>query len=180
MQKNKKIDQEEDFTAPTIASALSIDLKVLVALRFFASGGYQQITGNTLFLGISQASVSRCIKEVCDGLSRNEILNQWVRFPRNQAELEEIRNRFYAKHQFPGVVGVIDCTHICDDHLRIMSVDGRFPGSSHDAHIWRQSNVSPIIEQVYRNNPQNLFFSFRRFWLSTKTLASYTTTKPAS
>lgn len=67
---------------------------MLVALRFFGSGSYQEITGSNLFLGISQPSVCRCIKEVCDALNTNEILNNWVQFPRNRQDLMDIINRY--------------------------------------------------------------------------------------
>lgn len=47
---------------------------------------------------------------------------------------------------------------ICDENLKILNVNARFPGSSHDAHIWRQSRVSQIMEEIYRRNPMNPFF----------------------
>lgn len=39
-----------------------------------------------------------------------------------------------------------------------MNVNAQFPGSAHDANIWRQSNVSGIMERVYRHDPRNVFF----------------------
>nr|CAI5858546.1 unnamed protein product [Callosobruchus analis] len=94
--------------------------------------------------------------------------------------------KFYEKYQFPGVVGIIDYTHvaittsygeyqendcvnrknyhsvnvqlICDENLKIMNVDARFQGSCNDIHIWKQSSVSKIMEQFYRNNPNHLFY----------------------
>ncbi|KAJ8952782.1 hypothetical protein NQ318_008099 [Aromia moschata] len=51
-----------------------------------------------------------------------------------------------------------------------MNVVNRFPGSAHDAHIWRQSNMSQLMETLYRRNNQNvfLFFCWRlRPWLLT-------------
>lgn len=68
-------------------------------------------------------------------------------------------------HGFPGGVGAIDGTHVailkqraeehnfinrkgyhsinvqivCDTELRILNVNGNFPGATHDTFIWRQS-----------------------------------------
>ncbi|KAJ8913887.1 hypothetical protein NQ315_005684 [Exocentrus adspersus] len=47
---------------------------------------------------------------------------------------------------------------ICDENLKIMNVVERFPGSAHDAHIWRQSNLSQVIETIYRENNGNWFY----------------------
>ncbi|KAJ8914226.1 hypothetical protein NQ315_003589 [Exocentrus adspersus] len=44
---------------------------------------------------------------------------------------------------------------VCDDSLRISNVNARFPGSTHDSHIWRESAVSRIMEQIYRQDEEN-------------------------
>ncbi|KAJ8910188.1 hypothetical protein NQ315_008985, partial [Exocentrus adspersus] len=112
--------------APKRVSALSINLKVLVTLRFYAKGSYQEIVGRNVFSGISQSSTYRCISEV-HPLNQPEILDNWV----------------------------------CDENLKIMNVDARFPGSCNDIHIWKQTSISRIMEQVYRNNPNTLFYLLR-------------------
>ncbi|KAJ8980475.1 hypothetical protein NQ317_013228 [Molorchus minor] len=40
------------------------------------------------------------------------MFNQWVKFPNNFEELNTLRLRFYEEHNFPGVIGCVDCTHI--------------------------------------------------------------------
>ncbi|XP_018572113.1 putative nuclease HARBI1 [Anoplophora glabripennis] len=40
---------------------------------------------------------------------------------------------------------------ICDPNLKIINVCARYPGSSHDNFIWNNSNVLPIVENLYRN-----------------------------
>ncbi|KAI4467334.1 hypothetical protein MML48_2g00006749 [Holotrichia oblita] len=47
---------------------------------------------------------------------------------------------------------------ICDEKLRITNVNPRFPGSTHDAHIWHNSNISQVMEQLYRNDANNVFY----------------------
>ncbi|KAB0795339.1 hypothetical protein PPYR_06811 [Photinus pyralis] len=173
---------------PSRTSALSIQTKVLAALRFYGSGSYQEITGSNSFVAISQPSVSRAVNEVTNALNRPEILNNEIRFPQNVEELQNLRTKFYEKYRFPGVIGCIDCTHvsvvaphandehvpehiyvnrknyhslnvqlICDHNLKILNVIARFPGSTHDAHIWRQCAVSNLMEQLYRRDPANVF-----------------------
>lgn len=175
--------------APTRASALTIQTKVLAALRFFASGSHQEITGSNHFVAISQASVSRSIAQVTNALNQLQIMNQYIHFPSNMAQRNALRTGFYQKYGFPGVIGCIDCTHvaivppywgdpehpehiyvnrknyhslnvqlICDYDLRILNVNSRFPGSTHDSYIWNHSPVSQAIEQLYRRNPNNTYF----------------------
>ncbi|KAJ8966432.1 hypothetical protein NQ314_003530 [Rhamnusium bicolor] len=49
--------------APSRLSDLSIDRKVLTALRFFGSGSYESDIGCHVYHAVSQASMSRCIEE---------------------------------------------------------------------------------------------------------------------
>lgn len=72
---------------------LYYSFQVLATLRFFATGSYQEITGTNHYVGVSQPSVSRSIKEVCNALSRPEIFNNSVNFPRNVAEMQALRTR---------------------------------------------------------------------------------------
>ncbi|CAI6373642.1 unnamed protein product [Macrosiphum euphorbiae] len=98
--------------APKTNAGLSIDRKLSIALRFFASGSYQQDIGEHRGSALSQASVSRCITEVANALNLPQIMNQYIRFPSTINELNSIRLGFYEKYGVPGVVGVLDCTHI--------------------------------------------------------------------
>ncbi|KAF0712841.1 Uncharacterized protein FWK35_00034916, partial [Aphis craccivora] len=98
--------------SPNTTAGLSIERKLLTALRFFASGSYQQDIGEHRGASVSQASVSRCITEVANALNVPEILNKYIHFPSSVSELKEVRLGFYEKFGIPGVIGVIDGTHI--------------------------------------------------------------------
>ncbi|KAB0800379.1 hypothetical protein PPYR_06119 [Photinus pyralis] len=103
----------KDYIAPANRSTdLDITTKVLVTLRFLASGSYQMDVGSNYNFGISQPSVSRCIEEVVNAMNRNEIFNAYVHFPRNIQELNAARMGFFEKYNFPGIIGCIDCTHV--------------------------------------------------------------------
>lgn len=66
-------------------------MKVLVSLRFLASGSYQLDSASNVHVALSQPSVSRCLHEVIDALNQPNVFNRFVHFPRNVQELE--RNR---------------------------------------------------------------------------------------
>jgi len=64
---------------------------LLTALRFFASGSYQQDIGENRGSAVSQPSVSRCITEVVNAFNRPEILNKYIHFPSSLGELNDVR-----------------------------------------------------------------------------------------
>ncbi|CAI6376316.1 unnamed protein product [Macrosiphum euphorbiae] len=167
---------------PATSRGLTIERKVLTAIRFFASGSYQNDIGLSRYSALSQASVSNCITEVTSALNNRQLFDQFVYFPRSLDELNAVRRGFNEKFGFQGVVGVVDCTHIaifpppindelypehiyvnrkgyhsintqliCDVNLRILNVCAKYPGSSHDSHIWNQSNVKQLMETLHRN-----------------------------
>ncbi|XP_050062942.1 putative nuclease HARBI1 [Aphis gossypii] len=61
---------------------------------------------------VSQPSVSRAIDEVVNAMNQPEIFEYWVKYPSTLTELRQTREKFNAKFNFPGIVGIIDCTHV--------------------------------------------------------------------
>ena len=118
--------------------------------------------------GISQPSVSRCIRTVTDALCY--YATEYIVF-RNQAKQLINQQRFYERSGFPRVIGCIDCTHvpilappqnenvfvngknfhsiniqaICDSDLKFIDIVAKWLGGTHDAFIWRQSGVDHKI-----------------------------------
>lgn len=62
--------------------------------------------------GISQPTVSRIIEEVTDALSSNDTVTQFMKFLPYQRYALIREREVYTLAHFPGVVGVIDGTHI--------------------------------------------------------------------
>lgn len=118
----------------------------------------------------------RYIKEVTSAID-SHLSAEYIKFPRTRRELNESKEIFMNKFNFPGTVGAIDGTHIailkpreeehnfinrkgfhslnvqlvCDANLRIISVNANYPGSSHDSFIWRQSQVRQFMNDMYLN-----------------------------
>ena len=82
-------------------------VQVLVALRFFASGSSLEVIGNTF--GLPKSTVSRCITVVSQApVCRQPMFIVWLDEDRKTV----IKQVFFAKNSFPGVIGCIDCTHV--------------------------------------------------------------------
>ena len=96
----------EDITRPTNRSqAVSAELQVLVALRYYASGSFMGVIGDTF--GLHTSIVSRIIRSVSVALC--DKIPQFVKFPTNGAA---IKAGFYEMAGFPNVTGCIDGTQI--------------------------------------------------------------------
>ena len=99
-----------DLERPTKRNrALKPQDQVLVALRFLASGSFLEVVGDTVG-GIPKCTVSRIVSRVSTALARKQ--NEFIRWPSTAAERQEIKQGFFEKGGFPGVIGCIDGTHI--------------------------------------------------------------------
>lgn len=143
--------------------------QLLVALRFYATGTYQLVIGDTF--NISKAVVCTTVHRVTAAIA--SLRDQYVKFP---ATIEEQRNTmqaFYSRSKLPGVIGAIDCTHVaiqspgsddgeiyrnrkgffsinvqlvCDPTGYISDVVARWPGSVHDSTVFDNSQLRAKLE----------------------------------
>ncbi|XP_063600699.1 putative nuclease HARBI1 [Penaeus indicus] len=138
--------------------AVPTHTQVLVALRFYASGTFQSVIGDSC--GLTQASVSRIIAAVTRVLTEKARIE--IKFPSSANDLMKTVQDFSRFANLPRVIGAIDGTHIpikapyVDEHIYvnrkrfhslnlqvvcnadglIISYNTRYPGSTHDAFIW--------------------------------------------
>ncbi|XP_041350851.1 putative nuclease HARBI1 [Gigantopelta aegis] len=98
----------QDIEQPTRQNhAVSSELQVLIALRFYATGGFQLTMADVH--GLSQTTVCNVLKRVTIAIAR--LRPHYIAFP-NNVELDSVKPRFLNIAGFPNCVGAIDCSHI--------------------------------------------------------------------
>ena len=144
-------------------------LQVLIALQFYATGGFQITVGD--LIRVHQSTVCRIVKRVSVPLARKK--NRFIKFPQGR-NVQVAMQTFHDIAAFPQVVSSIDCTHVrisnpggedalrfinrkgyhsincqmtCTADLCFTSVVARWPGSAHDSRIFRESNLCTKFEQ---------------------------------
>ncbi|XP_060064182.1 putative nuclease HARBI1 [Ylistrum balloti] len=136
--------------------------QVLLTLRFLSTGAFFRLIGDSV--GISESQVSRTVFSVCSAIS--SLARQFIHMPVGQ-EAIRIKSEFFRIAGFPNVLSCIDGTFIkiqaphqneadfvnrkgyhslnvqmaCDSKYRITNVVANWPGSVHDARIFRGSNI---------------------------------------
>lgn len=156
---------------------IPMETKVLITLRYLATGSFQLTTADTI--GISQPSASKCISSITRKIA--SLAPNVITFP-DEAEARTIQIGFYnlvpSRHPggkpFPGVIGAVDGTHvkvlapgapnreifrdrkgeislniqaICDHRLKFLDVVCRWPGSVHDSRMFRESKIMGHLEK---------------------------------
>ncbi|XP_041420063.1 putative nuclease HARBI1 [Xenopus laevis] len=142
--------------------------KLLATLHFLASGSFQ--TTISACSGFSQPTFSQTLKHVLDGIC--SLTPELLHYDMSPANLAKIKNDFYTIAEMPNVIGAIDCTHIglippaekeryyynrkgfhsinvqvvCDASSKILDVVAKYPGSTHDSFIFRNSHLHQRLQ----------------------------------
>lgn len=178
-------------------------LQVLLSLRFYATGTFQDVVAE--MIGVHQSTASRTIARVTEAILRR--LPQEIRMPASQREADDIKAKFYRMNPgFPNTIGCIDGTHVriqapteaeheyvnrknfhsinvqvmCDANLLFINVIAKWPGSVHDARILRESALFTAFESP-RKPLKGLILGDSRYmlrdWLMTPILNPATQSK---
>jgi len=83
---------------------LSPETQVLIALRYYASGSFLKVIGDTM--GVSKASSSRSLLAVSQCLKN--MAAEWIVFPTRNTELNETMADFFKIARMPRVIGAVD------------------------------------------------------------------------
>ncbi|KOB74639.1 putative nuclease HARBI1, partial [Operophtera brumata] len=94
-------------------------------------GSYQAAVGQDYNLGLSQSSVA-CCSSTFTKLILEKMIPIHIQFPTSPAEKQRVMEEY-----------------ICDAKGRIISVNPNFPGSTHDAAVWRASQLHRFLERQY-------------------------------
>lgn len=144
-------------------------MQLLITLRFFATGCFQQVLGD--HVNIHKSTVSRIITRITAQIASHA--RDYIKMPRRREAMLESMSNFYRVCGFPRIVGCIDCTHIkilspggenaeiyrnrkgwfsinvqavCDTQLQIRDIVARWPGSVHDSTIFNSSALRAQFE----------------------------------
>ena len=145
------------------SSALSVEEITALSLRFYASGSFHSVVGETI--SISQPSTHAAI---CDfSISLDKHFQEIVKFSTDSESISRTKREFYKLGNFPNVIGCVDGTHIpiekpkfheqrfvnrkhyhsinvqciCDASGKLTNVVAQWPGSCHDSYILRSSQI---------------------------------------
>lgn len=160
-------DQLEHSTARN--GGLSAMNQLLITLRFYATGTFQLVVGDTF--GVNKATICRTVHKVTRVIAG--LRAKYVHFPATDQERRDTMVLFHQSSKLPGVLGAIDCTHVpiqspggddaeifrnrkgffsinvqlvCDQQNYISDVVARWPGSVHDSTIFDHSRLRAELE----------------------------------
>lgn len=74
------------------SNGIPIHVKVLSALRFFATGSYQTCIGQNALVALSQTCISNNIYEV--SLAMNYLTKKYIKFPKSNEERTAIKHKY--------------------------------------------------------------------------------------
>uniref|UniRef100_A0A8W8IF33 Putative nuclease HARBI1 n=1 Tax=Magallana gigas TaxID=29159 RepID=A0A8W8IF33_MAGGI len=102
--------------------SISVEMQVMLALRFYASGSFLEVIGDTM--GFDKSTVSWAIDDVTNALIAKK--DRFIKWP-NHVEILKSKQNFFSRGKF-------------------INIDAQWPGSTHDSHVFRTSVVCTFFE----------------------------------
>lgn len=163
-----QIEAELKYETESVEHVSPIN-QLLLTLRFYATGSFQILVGDTF--AVHKSTACRIIHRVTAAIAG--LRSNYVRFPTTGQERRDLMSSFHSVSGLPGVIGAIDCTHvpiqspggneaeiyrnrkgyfsinvqlISDQRGYIMDVVARWPGSVHDSTIFDNSGIRALLE----------------------------------
>nr|CAD7258611.1 unnamed protein product [Timema shepardi] len=118
---------------------LSAMTKLLLSLRFYATGNLQLVCGD--LCGVSRTTAGAAIHTVTEVIAGK--LRECINMPSTRAENEAAMQWFKRTGGFPGVLAAV----ACGANLKIVDIVARRPGSFHDATIFAGSGLRHWFEE---------------------------------
>lgn len=163
---------------PTTKRSKAIDARtqILIALRFYATGSFQEVLGD--LATCDKSTICRVLQKVTNAIAN--LSHAYIKMPM-QDEFHHVAEEFYELAGFPRVIGTVDGTHIrvnspggrlaecfrcrkgffsinvqivADSKLKIRNIIARWPGSVHDSTIF---NNSPLCAELENGLYQNFY-----------------------
>lgn len=149
-------------------SALSVEEITALSLRYFASGSFHSVIGETM--GVSQPTAHSAIHDFSIAIDSH--FHEFVKFPTDTDSIQRVKREFHSIGNFPHVIACVDGTHIpiekpnaheqrfvnrkhyhsinvqcmCDANGKLINVEAEWPGSCHDSYILRSSKIWDYME----------------------------------
>ena len=89
------------------SQSLPPSLQILIAIRYFATGSFQR--GNADIHGVHRTTVCKVIHKAAEAICGKA--NLFIKFPREQREMQTVKEQFYIMSNFPNILGAIDGTN---------------------------------------------------------------------
>ncbi|XP_049300734.1 putative nuclease HARBI1 isoform X1 [Anopheles funestus] len=166
---------EGDLT-PGTSIGITAEQKLAAALRFFATGHFQQGVGKDFHIPMAQSTFSTMLTKVLNSMER-KLCSKYIMLDMSEADAEAANQYFNEKSGISGVVMCADGTHIrikrpntnehfyynrkgvfsinalmiCDHQQRIRFVNAKYGGAKHDAHVWNRSPARSFFAAKHRN-----------------------------
>lgn len=159
--------------ADNLCPEIPLSVQFCSVLNFYASGSYQRRVSCDAFAMMSQNCVSRCIKSLSRVIT-TKLMDEYIKFPQSLEEIQKLEQEFQRLYDFPGAFAIVDGSQIAcaalgslvefafmnhrkfhsintqlviDSRMLILSINARYPGSTHDSYILGSS----LVYQFFRD-----------------------------
>lgn len=163
---------------------IPLSVQFCSVLNFYASGSYQRRVASDAFAMMSQTLVSKCVRDYSYVITTT-IMDRFVQFPQSVEEIKHLHDELQQQYDYPGAFAIVDgsliglaavshlieqvhvsrkafhainAQFVCDVKMRFLSVNARYPGSTHDSLVWRSSLVNSFLRQISSEMGQDWYY----------------------